>query len=208
MCPCARFAWPSTLPLLRWLFVGERQNTFQAGLIWCGKNVLIELLSLSKTCSQLEHSNSNYLVFSHVFHDFFAGCGINSLVFLPLTRQVLSWCTMRFLFLKKKCWFPNCCQISWDVTCVNHLKIHCEQCPCVAKHAWKRGCRAEAPSWSASLEVNEITFFEGFANIRGFLELSSLWRWTVMSNYSLNYYRINSIIQLLIVLCRKYLVAV
>lgn len=39
--------------------------------------------------------------FVSYFPSFFAGCGINSLVFLPLTRQVFSCCSLRLLFLKK-----------------------------------------------------------------------------------------------------------
>lgn len=55
------------------------------------KNVLIELLSLSKTCSFRTKTLKLFGVFFFLIFSmiFFAGCGINSFVSLPFTRQVL-----------------------------------------------------------------------------------------------------------------------
>lgn len=50
--------------------------------------------------------------------------------------------------LKMNCWFPNCCQISWDVTWVNHLRIHCEQRPCVQNILGEEGAEQRLPLWS------------------------------------------------------------
>lgn len=69
--------------------------------------------------------------FVSYFPSFFAGCGINSLVFLPLTRQVFSCCSLRLLFLKKYTDFPTAARfpemspvwITWKFTVSNVLVL-------------------------------------------------------------------------------------
>lgn len=173
MCPCARFAWPSTLPLLTEVVICGRKTKHIPGrpyLMW--KKCSDRAAQLKQDLFTARTLQLKLFGFFSCFPRFFCWMWDKLSCFLTPHQTGALLLQFEISFLKKKCWFPNCCRISWDVTCVNHLKIHCEQRPCVAKHAWKRGCRAEAPSWSASLEVNEITFFEGFANIRGFLEPS------------------------------------